>query len=692
MTTKFKLRDHQIKCLSAMHEAFIKKKTTNRGAIVLPTGSGKTFTAAYFNIELVKKTTATIVWVAHRDELIQQAIDSHVNLKEDLDYSLWTAKEKNATGRIIFTSVQSSKGLADTLSVLLKDKQKCVVLVIDECHHFAAEVQGYSNLYAKLEKALFASNLAAFSYGLTASPERMDGRPLGYDKIIYQMQFFEAVRLGFLAKPLYYEMKSNQQFHLDSVENDQGKRDYTDQDLKKLDNPVRNRAIAKEIVTHLSWKKNGKGEFILKDGNKVHGWGKTIVFGINVAHCYNIAAEIKKIDQGIDVRVIDGTATKEEREEFKTWLAEGDRHSPKVAINCLIFTEGFDEPSLNTVFITRPTKSQSLWVQMAGRGARPIFVNGVMSKATFNLVCVMDEIGHYGSLVRDWTLDVLDPDNDKLSYSRNKAKKKRRKKRKLINRLLKEESVSHTDLEEATLIDVESILIASTQYSYPMGIPLDRDRKDCIRLLQVYAKKCLTIRKKGGKEIVELDIDAYKNSYSHCVPAGEFDHITWRVIIWAYYLRYFCHKTKVRNNLTGKNQTTFKLINILDKSEAREDPSQIKNRIDTTRKESEEKNEMFNTKYGDRKSSSALYRKITNKMAADGLSDKVLFLTEYAKTIKVKDRRVEVLTSFVITNSNSQKDKDALNTINALNKAGTRIMQNLLQDSVCEFIVKPIVK
>ncbi len=39
--------------------------------------------------------------------------------------------------------------------------------------------------------------------------------------------------------------------------------------------------------------------------------------------------------------------------------------------NCMIATEGFDEPSIESVVMARPTKSRSLFVQMLGRGTRP---------------------------------------------------------------------------------------------------------------------------------------------------------------------------------------------------------------------------------------------------------------------------------------------------------------------------------
>src|SRR5690606_18956576 len=42
----------------------------------------------------------------------------------------------------------------------------------------------------------------------------------------------------------------------------------------------------------------------------------------------------------------------------------------EVLVNCMVLTEGFDEPSASCAIIARPTKSAALYVQMVGRVLR----------------------------------------------------------------------------------------------------------------------------------------------------------------------------------------------------------------------------------------------------------------------------------------------------------------------------------
>lgn len=1085
--TKNKPRPYQKNALVAMADQFIKKRTTDAGIVILPTGAGKTFIGSYFNTELIKQLALKIIWVAHRDELINQAIEAHVRAEPDLKYTTWMANKKDASGDIIFTSIQSTRGLAETLEAMYGNNNSKFVLAYDECHHFAApdESTGYSNMYADLFMALKNSGMLFFCYGLTATAERLDGKPLGFKNVVYQMKFTDGVREGFLARPKLYEMRTQQQFHLDTAEKANGKRDYTDADLRQLDNPVRNKKIAQEYVRHAVWRTDAEGNPKVNDaGEKIHGWGKTLIFAVNVAHCYHMAEELKLLDPSLDVRVVTGGTNNVERHEFKEWLAAGDKHTPKVAVNCLVFcldaeteiltrsgwvgpdeitedhlvanwkngevsfeapkeiidrltkedeyfygidtsrrnirvtgkhrilyrynagenwrkapvedlvgkrvqlplngraipddsiivkqrnkhlskvqydraiqansfvlrkqgmsfeesvvvakdrldrrlslrdlnpfelsidqcrfigywlgdgcrsklqsggteytliqstnqpaivdwvdrliercgfdsikrtknnsrlknpvvvwslprgtgfgcqervglypieqylvkdgtdlfwglneeqfsaliegfwyadgnhgqaidgvpesfyisntnvkvldllqsiavvrgwsstlrptkirkvghnvlwnlsfrrrdhycvggdlsrngflkegarkqerawcvkttskniitrrngfvtvmgnTEGFDEPSINTIFLTRPTKSESLWMQMVGRGARIIRdpVSGELTKTEFNLVSVMDEIGRYGALVKDWSLGLMNEHHPKATKVKKQRKAKIRAKRKLISQLLESEGSKDVTLSEAELVDVQAILICSTKFSNTEGIPLDRDRIDCLRLLKDYLETCFVEEMQtDGSLAVNLDMDAFRNSYSHCVPANEFDHDIWRRVAWAYYFHYVRRQKYIRHNITGKMQPTWKLVPMV----AREDidsPEAVvaaEQRIASVQENSSKKNEEFNLKYGGRTGAKKLYEYVLDNLAKQGMSAETLFVTENAVRILAQDRRLEIKLKYKITDD---ADKN-IKLMSVLNKKGTEVLQLYLQDSVAEFRLTP---
>lgn len=692
-TTHPKPRLYQRNALVAMADQFIKKRTTDAGIVILPTGAGKTFIGAYFNTELVKQLGMKVIWVAHRDELIKQAEESHKRADPTIKYTSWLSNKKDAGGDIVFTSIQSTRGLAETLEAMYGANSGKFVLAIDECHHFAApdESNGYSNMYSDLFMALKTSGLLSFCYGLTATAERLDGKPLGFKNVVYQMKFTDGVREGFLARPKLYEMRTQQQFHLDTTEKANGKRDYTDADLKQLDNPVRNKKIASEYVRHAMWRTDVNGVPLVNEaGEKIYGWGKTLIFAVNVQHCYALAEELKILDPNLDVKVITGGTNDEERHDFKGWLASGDKHTPKVAINCLVFTEGFDEPTINTIFLTRPTKSESLWMQMVGRGARIIRdeVTGELTKTEFNLVSIMDEIGRYGALVKDWSLGLLNENQPKVAKVKKQRKAKIRAKRKLISEVLQHEGTSDITLSEAELVDVQAILICSTKFSNTEGIPLDRDRIDCLRLLKGYLETCFAQEiQKDGTLSVNLDMDAFRNSYSHCVPANEFDHDIWRRVAWAYYFHYVRRQKYIRHQISGKMQPTWKLVPMVAREEldSPEAVAAAETRINSVQENSSKKNEDFNLKYGGRTGAKKLYEHVLDNLAHQGMSAEALFVSSNAVRIIAQDRRVEVKLKYKITDD---ADKN-INIITAVNKKGTDVLQNYLQDSVAEFRLTP---
>ena len=73
-------------------------------------------------------------------------------------------------------------------------------------------------------------------------------------------------------------------------------------------------------------------------------------------------------DVGIAVAAIDGETDSDVRRETLARLSIG---TVQVVVNCNILTEGFDKPSVDCIVVARPTRSQSLYIQMIGRGTRP---------------------------------------------------------------------------------------------------------------------------------------------------------------------------------------------------------------------------------------------------------------------------------------------------------------------------------
>jgi DNA repair protein RadD len=107
-------------------------------------------------------------------------------------------------------------------------------------------------------------------------------------------------------------------------------------------------------------------------GDVVETWGriasdrKTVVFACSVAH--SIALKMQFEACGIKAAHIDGTTPKDERDEVLRALSRGDI---QVVCNCMVLTEGWDQPDVSCCVLARPTKSIVMYLQMAGRVLRP---------------------------------------------------------------------------------------------------------------------------------------------------------------------------------------------------------------------------------------------------------------------------------------------------------------------------------
>jgi hypothetical protein len=108
-------------------------------------------------------------------------------------------------------------------------------------------------------------------------------------------------------------------------------------------------------------------------------------------------------------------------------------------------------------------------------------------------------------------------------------------------------------------------------------------------------------------------------------------------------------------------------------------------RIAAVQENSTKKNEEFNLRYGGRTGAKKLYEYVMDNLALQGMSAETLFVTANAVRIIAQDRRLEVKLKYQI-----KDDSDTnIRVMTAINKKGTEILQNYLQDSVAEFRLTP---
>lgn len=729
---KLKLRPYQKEACQAAYSSFF-KEGLDSGVICLPTGGGKTFTASFLCALIHKHQNLKILWFAHREELIKQAAEAWRRVAPGLKITTWCANKirvddeilsdaKDATGDIVLCMIKSSRQLPKHLQNLHDRTGRKWMLVVDEAHHYAKPKDPHDKYRSEyltiLHEQIAKKGLVVKTLGLTATPERLDERPLNFDKIIYAVRFVDLVRMGHLARPIYYEMRTTENIGKLDIRGG----DYTAAALRRLNTPRRNLAIAREYVS------------------KKDKYGKTLVFACDVQHTQDLRDAFRKLDPDLPIEVITGSYSKQDRARVRKWLDE-DRHTePKVLINCMVYTEGFDCQSLNSIFMARPTVSKSLWMQMVGRGARVVtrkvqiprarvasapdpgtrgvvelvdgrkkefFVHEVadefitvdhLEKQNFNLVNITDNITNYATLVHEWSMDIR-VDEEASSYQKEKraktARKKRRKKaQEVLDKYAREQA---SGLDEARLVDVQGVLIFSTLFHDRIGIPMDQDRLDCIAKLKEYIKSCWINEPSpfgDGEDEMIFDQATYQQSYSFCVPANEFPLPLWTKLTWAYYWRFIAGKKELR--LKKKDPTNphepvkvaktwhyTSFVDLRDPKVIEETRKRIRRDMEVARRINAEFNAKFAKKSEVEKLFAACYSKaMANKSIKPATKNALKFVLRNTCGLAAKDRRLTVTTSMQI-----RGDTDpVMGKMYRFRIALSEAMQALLNDSSCQVV------
>lgn len=347
-----KLRPYQARAVKDLLRLF---RQHRRIVAVSPTGSGKTVLA----VALLKKwPNKRILWVAHRIELLRQAVDQ---LKAagvaDRDIGILSGTDKsNPDARILVASI-------DVLR--LHPVPKCDVIVVDEAHRVMAESY----------RAVIAARPKALVLGLTATPWRLDGDPLGdvFGGMHVVAEAVELIEDKWLARPSCYGLPNERALAL--TRNVTAGRDFAQ---RKLGKEMSKLPLMGHTVNE--WKRIAKGK-------------RTIVFAVDHEHAAKLFNRFKRAKVAAEY-LRDGIGA-DERKAALERLASG---VTRVIVNVDILSEGYDCPNVECIVMARPTKSLTRFLQQCGRASRP---NGKW--------IVIDHAGNvqrfgYPDTPRDWSL------------------------------------------------------------------------------------------------------------------------------------------------------------------------------------------------------------------------------------------------------------------------------------------------
>ena len=341
-------RGAQIEALCALEDT--RAEGAKRALVQAATGVGKTYLAAFDS-----KSYERVLFVAHREEILKQAAASFRNVRNSEDYGFFTGEEKSTDKSVIFASV-ATLGRSEYLSEKYFAPDYFQYLVIDEFHHAVNEQYQRIVKYFKPQ----------FLLGLTATPERMDGRNI-YElcdyNVPYEISLKDAINKGMLVPFHYYGI-------------------YDDTDYSGL-HLIRGRYDEKELnETYIG--NVHRHDLIYKYYCK-YGSKKALGFCCSRAHAEEMAKEF--CERGIpSVAVYSNTngTYSEERGKAIEKLKSGEI---RVIFSVDMFNEGVDITSVDMVMFLRPTESPIVFLQQLGRGLR-------RSKGK-EYLNVLDFIGNY---------------------------------------------------------------------------------------------------------------------------------------------------------------------------------------------------------------------------------------------------------------------------------------------------------
>ena len=300
-----------------------------RGLVVLATGLGKTWLAAF---DVKQMGARRVLFVAHREEILNQAAATFARIQPTASIGFYRGQQRDSQVEILCASVQTL-GKAEHLQRFTP--QHFDYVVVDEFHHASAPTY----------RSLLQYFAPAFLLGLTATPDRTDNADilaLCDDNLVYQSDLFCGVSEKLLVPFHYYGI--------------------FDSDVDYQGIPWRNGRFEPELLAN-KLATLGRARHALRTW-RLHAQQRTLAFCVSTRHADFMADYFRK--QGIRAAAVYADSPLSRGEALEQ-LSSGQL---QVLFSVDLFNEGVDLPSIDTVMMLRPTESKILFLQQLGRGLR----------------------------------------------------------------------------------------------------------------------------------------------------------------------------------------------------------------------------------------------------------------------------------------------------------------------------------
>lgn len=299
------------------------------GLVVMATGLGKTWLAAF---DSTRPQFRRVLFIAHRDEILQQSRDVYRQVRPGDTLTMFTGRERDPGGRVVFASIQMLTGHLDEFAPDAFD-----YIVVDEFHHAAAPTY----------RAVINHFTPTFLLGLTATPERADAADLlalCHDNLVYECGLATGIAEQYLVSFEYRAIRDVAEY--ENIPWRGGKFD-----VEELSRRLETVQRADQALHE--WRQAG--------GPERH----TLGFCCTIAHADFMAHHFRA--SGIRAVAVHSGPTSADRRESIDRLTNGELD---VIFTVDLFNEGLDVPVLDLVLLLRPTESPVVFFQQIGRGLR----------------------------------------------------------------------------------------------------------------------------------------------------------------------------------------------------------------------------------------------------------------------------------------------------------------------------------
>lgn len=348
--TLLRLRPYQQECLEALETSW---KEVQRPAAVLATGLGKTVIFSHLAHRHLDRRKSRVVILVHRDELADQTLAKLRAVAPHMRTGKVKAADNDVTADVLVCSVQTlaREARIGQLLATVPYAGHIGLVIVDECHHALAV--SYRNVMAALgcysgEQTRAAGEYDTVAAGFTATLARGDGNGLGdvWQEVPFVRSVLWGIRHGFLT-----DVRAHQ-VDLEGLDLKQVKRSGGDYTAKSLGEALMDadapRAVHQVLLQYAADRRS------------------IIVFTPTVAVAQAVTEHLE--GEGVPSGYVHGGTPRPGRLKLYERFRRGEI---RVLVNCMVLTEGADFPFADCAVVARPTRSDTLFIQMAGRVLRP---------------------------------------------------------------------------------------------------------------------------------------------------------------------------------------------------------------------------------------------------------------------------------------------------------------------------------